>query len=496
MALTKVSYSMIEGAAYNVLDFDADSTGVASSVTAFNAAVANGGTVYVPSGVYNLDGKVTLSVDNTTLWLAANVTLNVSGVAALQSPFGAQILVSANNCAIIGSGPSSLIQNVLGTRANTVTIIPPYVKFMMRDLTLDGGKSLVTSEETDTFESGIMLIGYTPNTPSDIEATIDNVTIKNYAQYGISIYGNQTNGIKIVNCNIRDMGITAQAFSVGAGIVAAIAGSNLTIANNVIKNCKQNGVFISSAGVASGNHVIANNTILTCGASGIGYFEEVNYGSISNVGIVKIAVTGNVCIENVRSGIQFNVDTVGLLKQIVITGNLCNNNTYGGIEINCTNTAPNIISDVVISGNQATGNGTLQISAGQYVTLVEGIEMSFTPVVQGTTAAGVGTYTTQLGTYVKNGNIVTFQLNIDYTAHTGTGNIRIAGFPYATYTTEPAPALWVWVNGLTITGQATLNMVANQTYGELGAINNGAYSAVAMDVVANIRMSGAYLTLD
>lgn len=496
MSLTKVSYSMIQGAASNVLDFGADPTGVASSVAAFNDAVANGGTVYVPSGVYKLDGKVTLSADNTTLFLAADVTCNVSGVAAEQSPFGAQILVSANNCAILGSGPSSLLQNVLGTRANTVTLIPGFAKFLMRDLTLDGGKSLVTSEETDTFESGIMLIGYAPQTPSDIEATIDNVTVKNYAQYGINIYGNQCNGIKIVNCNIRDMGNAGQAFSVGAGIVAAIAGSNFTVANNVIKNCKQNGVFVSSAGVASGNHVIANNTILTCGASGIGYFEQANYGSTSGVGIVKIAVTGNVCIENTRSGIQFNVDTVGLLKQVVITGNLCNNNTYAGIELNSTNTPPNILSDVVVSGNQATGNGSLQVSAGQYVPLVEGVERSFTPVIRGTTSAGVGTYTDQSGTYVKNGNIVTFQLILDWSAHTGTGDILISGFPYAPINSEPQPTGWVWANSLTITGQATFGLIGGQTYGALGAINNGNYSGVALDTAASIRISGTYLTLD
>jgi hypothetical protein len=487
---------MIQGAAYNVLDFGADPTGVASSVAAFNEAVANGGTVYVPSGTYKLDGKVTLSEDNTTVLLAADVTCNVSGVEPLQSPFGAQILVSANNCAIIGSGPSSLLQNVLGTRANTVTLIPGYVKFLIRDLTLDGGKSLVTSEITDTFEAGIMFIGYTPQTPSDIEATVDNVTVKNYGQYGISIYGNQCNGIKIVNCNIRDIGNAGQAESVGAGIVAAIAGSNFTVANNVIKNCKQNGIFISSAGVGSGNHVIANNTILTCGGSGIAYLEQANYGSTSGIGIVKIALTGNVCIENVRSGIQFNVDTVGLLRQIVVTGNLCNGNTYAGIELNCTNTPPNILSDVVLSGNQAFGNGTAQIAAGQFVTLVEGIEMPFTPVIQGTTTAGVGTYSAQSGTYVKNGNIVTFQLLVDWTAHTGTGDIRIAGFPYAPINNEPVPTGWVWANGLTITGQATFGLAGGQTYGALGAINNGTYSAVAIDTNATLRISGTYLTLD
>lgn len=494
MSLTKVSYSLIQGAAYNVLDFGADLTGTTSSVAAFNAALANGGTVYVPSGIYKLDGKVTLSVNNTTLFLAANVTCNLSGVEPLQSPFGAQILVSANNCAIIGSGPSSLLQNVLGTRANTVTLIPPYVKFMIRDLTLDGGKSLVTSEETDTFEAGIMFIGYTPDTLSDIEATVDNVTVKNYAQYGISIYGNQCNGIKIVNCNIRDIGITAQALSVGAGIVAAIAGSNFVVANNVIKNCKQNGVFISSAGVNGGNHVIANNNILTCGASGIAYLEETNYGSISGVGIQKIAITGNVCVENTRSGIQFNVDTVGLLKQIVVSGNLCNGNTYGGIEFNSTNTSPNIISDVVVSGNQAIGNGTVQIAAGQFVQFVEGVERPFTPVISGSTSAGVGTYTSRSGTYTITNNIVYFQLECTWTAHTGTGNILISGFPFAAQNSEPQPTGWVYTDGLTITGQATFGLIANTTSGPLGAVNNGTYSAVVLDTAAAIRINGFYFT--
>jgi hypothetical protein len=497
MALTKATYSMIGGAAFNVLDFGADPTGVASSVSAFNAAAANGGTVYVPSGTYKLDGKVTLSIDNTTLWLAANVTLNVSGVTPsnVLATFGAQILVYANNCAIVGSGPSSLIQNVLGTYANTISIVPPYVGLLIRDLTIDGGKSLVTATNNDTFGAGIMVLGYAP-TPSDVQVTIDNVIVKNYAQYGISLYGAQCNGVKIVNCNIRDIGITAQALSVGAGIVSAISGSNLIISNNVIKNCKQNGIFVSSAGVASGNHVIANNIVLNSGASGIGYFEQADYGSISGVGIVQIAITSNICLDNTRSGIQFNVDTVGLLKNIAITGNLCNNNTYAGIELNCTNTSPNILSDVVVSGNQTVGNGSFQAFAGSNVSLVEGLERSFTPVIRGTTTAGVGTYVAQNGTYVKNGNVVTFQLLVDWSAHTGTGNIEITGFPYAAITAEPTPVGWVWSNGLTITGQAALYIISGQTYGAIQASNNGVVNAVAMDTSASLRISGSYLALD
>jgi polygalacturonase len=54
MSLTKATYSMIEGAAANVLDFGADPTGIANITTAIQAAItslgANGGTVWLPAG--------------------------------------------------------------------------------------------------------------------------------------------------------------------------------------------------------------------------------------------------------------------------------------------------------------------------------------------------------------------------------------------------------------------------------------------------------------
>jgi hypothetical protein len=492
MALTKATNSMIEGSAFNVLDFGADPTGGTSSVAAFNSAVANGGSVYVPSGVYKLDGKVTLSVDDTALFLAANVTMNVSGVAALQSPFGAQILITANNCAIVGSGPSSLIQNVLGTYANTITILSGFTKLLIRDLAIDGGKSLVTTNVEDTFGSGIMLIGSTPTTTSDIEATIDNVYVSNFAQYGISIYGNQVNGVKIVNCNIRDIGIASQAESVGAGIVSLVSGNNFTVANNVIKNCKQNGIFVGGGDVGAGNHVIANNIILTCGQNGINYIEEANVGSQPGTGMVKIAMTGNVCIENGQNGILLSAVDAGFITNVTITGNVCTGNTFAGIRIASSNTAPNIVSKVVLSGNQAKDNVAHQILVSEFAQQIEGVEMPFTPVISGTTIAGVGTYTATSGTYTLANGIVYFQLACVWSAHTGTGDILVSGFPYAAQNSEPQPTAWVWTTDLTITGQATFALIGNTTSGPLGAVNNGAYSAVALDTAASIRINGFY----
>lgn len=56
---------------------------------------------------------------------------------------------------------------------------------------------------------------------------------------------------------------------------------------------------------------------------------------------------------------------------------------------------------------------------------------TFTPVVEGSTAAGAGTYTTQSGTWRRVGRQVHVHITVTWTAHTGTGNILLSGIPAA-----------------------------------------------------------------
>jgi hypothetical protein len=60
MSLTKVSYSMIEGAVSNVLDYGADASGVADSAAAFQLAIDSGNAVYVPKGTYLIKSTLNL----------------------------------------------------------------------------------------------------------------------------------------------------------------------------------------------------------------------------------------------------------------------------------------------------------------------------------------------------------------------------------------------------------------------------------------------------
>ena len=62
MALTKVSYSMIEGAVANVLDFGAVGDGVADDTAAIQAAIDSGaGSVYAPTGTYKITSTVNIN---------------------------------------------------------------------------------------------------------------------------------------------------------------------------------------------------------------------------------------------------------------------------------------------------------------------------------------------------------------------------------------------------------------------------------------------------
>jgi hypothetical protein len=59
-------------------------------------------------------------------------------------------------------------------------------------------------------------------------------------------------------------------------------------------------------------------------------------------------------------------------------------------------------------------------------------EGTFTPTASGTTSAGVGTYGQQLGRYTKIGRMVTVQVTLYWSAHTGTGFIKLTNLPFTT----------------------------------------------------------------
>lgn len=83
MALTKVTYSMIVGAAANVTDYGADPTGAASSVTAITNAIASlsadGGTLFFPAGTYALPSVVAITKSNLKIVGEPGAIIEITG---------------------------------------------------------------------------------------------------------------------------------------------------------------------------------------------------------------------------------------------------------------------------------------------------------------------------------------------------------------------------------------------------------------------------------
>lgn len=71
MSLTKVSFSMIEGAPFNVLDYGADPTGSTDSTAAIIAALTAGGSncaIYLPTGTYKVTSQILVSHDRVHIY--------------------------------------------------------------------------------------------------------------------------------------------------------------------------------------------------------------------------------------------------------------------------------------------------------------------------------------------------------------------------------------------------------------------------------------------
>ena len=98
-----------------------------------------------------------------------------------------------------------------------------------------------------------------------------------------------------------------------------------------------------------------------------------------------------------------------------------------------------------------------------------GRPFNFNPTVVGSVSGGAGTYTTRNGRYSITGGILTYTMDVVWTAHTGTGAITITGLPIVAtgasmgsaqttnldFTTEPSPVI--------ATGSTAISLSENRT---------------------------------
>jgi|LakMenE01Jun11ns_1017448.scaffolds.fasta_scaffold9857353_2 hypothetical protein len=123
-------------------------------------------------------------------------------------------------------------------------------------------------------------------------------------------------------------------------------------------------------------------------------------------------------------------------------------------------------------------------------------EGTFTPTIAGQITAGTGTYTTQVGTYTKIGQVVYVSLNLAWSAHTGVGDMQVNGLPFTVNSSVHSQMS----NGTYDLSLTALNMLLTRaqksgTFIKLlqSPVGGGAWNGVPMDTsVTVLEITGFY----
>jgi len=370
-------------------------------------------------------------------------------------------------------------------------------------------------------------------------------------------YGNSTNIPNIVvNSKGLITSISASSISVGTGTVTsvnAIGSNGISVSGGPIIG---SGALTLSLGaitpssVASTGTISASNFSGTSSGSNTGDQTITLSGDISGSGTGAITTTLATVNANVGTFTTHVVNAKGLITSAGnltasgdATGTASGTNialtlgtsgviagTYNTVTVNAkglitfgsnvtlgTGTVTNIVAGTGLTGGTITNTGTIAINyanantwsalqtnsvginvgntvSASTTTLDYYQRGSFTPVIVGVTTPGTGTYSTQSGYYTRIGNRVDFTLNIAWSAHTGTGVMRITGLPY-TNANFFSPAAVYNLSITTNLGYFLITGVENSSsYMSVYQITTGTPSPANVNITTsgNIFVTGTY----
>jgi hypothetical protein len=170
------------------------------------------------------------------------------------------------------------------------------------------------------------------------------------------------------------------------------------------------------------------------------------------------------------------------------------------------NSTPAFASTIGVGGATAAASGAgitfpaTQSASSNANTLDDYEEGTFTPTISGSTSAGAGSYDVQQGTYTKIGNLVTLNVRMAWSAHTGTGNLEFTNYPFTSINTtnyRASGTFGAFSNiALTANNVALFLMVPNENKSIVSQypVGGGAPSNVPMDTAGSVHFAITYQT--
>jgi len=449
MSLTKVSFSMINGAMVNVLDYGADPSGAADSTAAIQAAmdaakaiaqatVAFGITVYIPAGTYVTSSTLTIpfyvnllgeTTEGSTIVARFNGDTFTEELSAGQSTL---YFTRIEELTVLKSQTDGT-----GNTTGKIFNFHNYTSFCsFRRLRLYGGEYSVFIEN----------VGYS------LWNTFDQINCY-YATITAVYVGQGANATRFNNCSFNNsfIGVKLEGQSFAVIFVGCAFEGNTAAALSIVNvNAYLSGCYIEQYGAQTLVSITGTGT-----ADIIGSFVNPSpTGVLTDLG-------------NAANKVRFANCALYNIPATYWAG------AYGKI------------------GTEFSDNNALGTTSGA----LQGYNVSstFTPILYGTTSAGTGTYTTQIGLYTRVGNLVTFQIELTWTAHTGTGNMGIDQLPFNAGAAANYAVSSVAASNLAYNGQLSGAVQQNTNKILLYAVASGSALAFQpMDVAGSVVITGSY----
>ena len=431
--------------------------GVYQNQDAFNISGTNLTFTAAPPLNSAIEIKVPVNVTSLTNTDSSQIVYNQGGSNAVTTNVKAKLqeFVSVKDFGAVGDGvtdDTAAIQAAIDALpASGGQVYVPAGKYLVTS-------GLVTTVRVKLVGDGNSVIAASPSPSEIIKASsmtgpVYTMSAANSICESISFIGQSGNtgdGVLITSgrCTLRDVGVFSMGND-GVRIGTDTGGEN----NNlwVLDNCKtksngQHGVHISE-----GAGPLADANAGTCialdtqanGGSGV-YLNGAQLNSFYGGAYQQNAGYGIHLGPNAKSNMFFGGDPeLNVTAQVRLDNGAEDNAFYvytaviGGFSI--SNTSSNNRIETLDFNRLVSGLKfpPVQVASSDPNTLDDYEETAFTPTAIGGTTAGTGTYTEQSGRATKIGRVVTFSINISWTAHTGTGTLEFVNLPFSGSTSGP-----------------------------------------------------------
>jgi len=444
----------------------ADGSYATDDTAAINLALASGGCLYFPKGIYQISDRLLVTENNTFIRMEGGVTVQGDPwtYPGGQSPFGGFFLITGDNCSIVGGGMGqTLIQIQGGSQAIGVCFLHCAGGYLA-GMTLDGDKVNGAAISDDTFQTGVFVLNDAGGNPDNTlsNAIVYDVECRNWLQYGAQTYGILSR-TTFQDCWFHDNGKTGDAHSVGAGLTMTRGPRGNRAINCLIENNKLHGVFGSSAGPNAYDISVMGCTLRDNGGYGLSWTEEAPLSSVSGQGLDGFIVVNNQIYGNTTGGERYGTyDNVGFIKNVVSDNINYDNGTFG-VLIQSNNDVTNKVSNVDIRG-RITANTTGLATGANVVSSVRWNAQNITGNGTDVSNNGLNTFYSGalgVGTAVASASTITLPADGDIFTITGTTTINtITAQPGRTVTLVPTSAVTFSTSG-NIDSPTNINAAAN-----------------------------------